>query len=183
MLMYGANNQYKATTLLNQLDTASTDLIIPHMLQNDWSYAAAKQALLYEFGSAQVLTGSRSLTVHDAHIALRSPIKPYKVLYSTLMLVFQDNCSIDGMCGDTFGPANALVKPRPLPTPPIFTEGSGRFAPKANISKVNCYRCNCKGHYANTCTSNTGVHLLPSQDITIQGKAQMESRRDSLTPT
>ncbi|KAJ9072235.1 hypothetical protein DSO57_1029680 [Entomophthora muscae] len=51
MLMYGANNQDKATTLLNQLNAASTDLIIAHMLQNDWSYAAAKQALLYEFGS------------------------------------------------------------------------------------------------------------------------------------
>ncbi|KAJ9060602.1 hypothetical protein DSO57_1029041 [Entomophthora muscae] len=36
MLMYGANNQDKATTLLNQFDAASTDLIIPHMPQNDW---------------------------------------------------------------------------------------------------------------------------------------------------
>ncbi|KAJ9049317.1 hypothetical protein DSO57_1025739 [Entomophthora muscae] len=51
MSMYGANNQDKATTLLNQLDAASTDLIIPHMPHNDWSYATAKQDLLYEFGS------------------------------------------------------------------------------------------------------------------------------------
>ncbi|KAJ9090425.1 hypothetical protein DSO57_1002734 [Entomophthora muscae] len=51
MPMYGANNQDKATTLLNQLDAASTGLIIPHMLQNNRSYAAAKQALLYKFGS------------------------------------------------------------------------------------------------------------------------------------
>ncbi|KAJ9056007.1 hypothetical protein DSO57_1037512 [Entomophthora muscae] len=212
MSMYGANNQDKATTLLNQLDAASTDLIIPHMPQNNWSYAAAKQALLYKFGSiarvteqknkflmiqfqkdksiakfadqfyleAQVLTGSGSLTVHDAHIALRSAVKPYKALYCTLMLAFQDNCSIDGMvqylcqCGDTFGPPNALVKPRPLPTPPARTEGSGRFAPKANMSKVTCHRCNCKGHYANSCTSKTGVHVLPPQDITIQGKDQVE---------
>ncbi|KAJ9077855.1 hypothetical protein DSO57_1012678 [Entomophthora muscae] len=42
MLMYGAKNQDKATTLLNQLEAASTDLIIPHMLQNDRSYAPAK---------------------------------------------------------------------------------------------------------------------------------------------
>ncbi|KAJ9061387.1 hypothetical protein DSO57_1021176 [Entomophthora muscae] len=42
MLMYGTNNQEKATMLLNQLDAASTDLIIPHMLQNNRSYAAAK---------------------------------------------------------------------------------------------------------------------------------------------
>ncbi|KAJ9074931.1 hypothetical protein DSO57_1001404 [Entomophthora muscae] len=129
MLMYGANYQDKATTLLNQLDAASTDLIIPHMPQNDWSYAVAKKALLYKFGSiarvteqknkclmiqfqkdksiaefsdhfyleAQVLTGSGSLTVHDAHIALRSAVKPYEVLYCTLMTVFQDNCSIDSM--------------------------------------------------------------------------------------
>ncbi|KAJ9062903.1 hypothetical protein DSO57_1005705 [Entomophthora muscae] len=128
MLMYGANNQDKVTTLLNQLDAASTDLIIPHMPQNDWSYAAAKQVLLYKFGSiarvteqkneflmiqfqknksianfadqfyleAQVVTGSGSLTVHDAHIALRSAVKPYKALYCTLMPAFQDNCSTDG---------------------------------------------------------------------------------------
>ncbi|KAJ9085841.1 hypothetical protein DSO57_1009949 [Entomophthora muscae] len=129
MSMYGTNNQAKATTLLNQLDASSTDLIIPHMPQNNWSYAVAKQALLYKFGSvarvteqkdkflmiqfqkdksiaefpdqlyleAQVLTGSGSLTVHDVHIALRSAVKPYKALYCTLMPVFQDNCSIDGM--------------------------------------------------------------------------------------
>ncbi|KAJ9062523.1 hypothetical protein DSO57_1009869 [Entomophthora muscae] len=142
MSMYEANNQDKATTLLNQIDAASTDLIIPHMLQNDWSYAAAKQVLGYKFGSiarvteqkneflmiqfqkdksiaefedqfyleVQILTGSGSLTVHDTHIALRSAVKPYEVLYCTLMPVFQDNCSIDGMvqylhqCRDTFGP-------------------------------------------------------------------------------
>ncbi|KAJ9067104.1 hypothetical protein DSO57_1003017 [Entomophthora muscae] len=78
------------------------------------------------------------------------------------MPVFQDNCSIDGMvkylhqCGDTFGPPNALVKPRPLPTPPVCTEGSGCFASKANMSKVTCHCCNCKGHSANSCTSKTG---------------------------
>ncbi|KAJ9067608.1 hypothetical protein DSO57_1037404 [Entomophthora muscae] len=60
MLMYGANNQDKATTLLNQLDAASTNLIIPHMPQNDWSYAAAKQALLYEFGSIARVTEQKN---------------------------------------------------------------------------------------------------------------------------
>ncbi|KAJ9066024.1 hypothetical protein DSO57_1013682 [Entomophthora muscae] len=191
MSMYGANNQDKATTLLNQLEAVSTDLIIPHMLQNKWSYAASKQALLYKFGSiardkfiaefadqfyleVQVFTGSGSITVHDAHIALRSAVKPYEALYFTLMPAFQDKCSIDGMCGDTFGLPNALVKPRTLPTPPACTEGSGRFAPKADISKVTCHHCNCKGHYANSCTSKTGVHVLPPQDITIQGKDQVE---------
>ncbi|KAJ9066055.1 hypothetical protein DSO57_1013497 [Entomophthora muscae] len=209
MSMYGTKNQEKATTLLNQLDTASTNLIIPLMLQNSWSYAAAKQALLYKFGSiarvteqknkflmiqfqkdesiakfadqfyleAQVLTGSGSLTMHDAHIALHSAVKPYKALYCTLMLAFQDNCSINGMvqylcqCGDTFGPPNALAKPRPLPTSPARTEGSGHFSPKADMSKVTCH---CKGHYANSCTSKTGVHVLPPQDITTQGKDQVE---------
>ncbi|KAJ9077519.1 hypothetical protein DSO57_1015921 [Entomophthora muscae] len=46
--------------------------------------------------------------------------------------------------GDTFGPPNASVKPRPLPAPP------------ADMSKVTCHCCNCKGHYANSCTSKTG---------------------------
>ncbi|KAJ9058305.1 hypothetical protein DSO57_1013790 [Entomophthora muscae] len=50
MSMYGANNQDKATTLLNQLDAASTDLIILHMPKHNWAYTAAKSALLYEFG-------------------------------------------------------------------------------------------------------------------------------------
>ncbi|KAJ9062697.1 hypothetical protein DSO57_1008148 [Entomophthora muscae] len=86
---------------------------------------------------AQVLTDFGSLTVHDAHIALCSVVKLYKALYCILMPEFQDNCSIDGMvqylcqCGDTFGPPNALVNPRPLLTPPACTEGSGHFAPKA----------------------------------------------------
>ncbi|KAJ9067352.1 hypothetical protein DSO57_1000264 [Entomophthora muscae] len=45
-----------------------------------------------------------------------------------------------------------------LPTPPVHTEGSGRFDPKADMSKVTCHCCNCKGHYTNSCTSKTG-HL------------------------
>ncbi|KAJ9086004.1 hypothetical protein DSO57_1008519 [Entomophthora muscae] len=65
------------------------------------------------------------------------------------MPAFQDNCSIDGMvqylhqCGDTFGPPNAPVKPRPLPTPPVHTKGSERFAPKANMRP----RTATSGHY------------------------------------
>ncbi|KAJ9072568.1 hypothetical protein DSO57_1026143 [Entomophthora muscae] len=51
MSMYGANNQDKATTLLNQTDTSSIDLIILHMAKHNWLYAAAKNALLYKFRS------------------------------------------------------------------------------------------------------------------------------------
>ncbi|KAJ9061512.1 hypothetical protein DSO57_1019855 [Entomophthora muscae] len=212
--MYRTNNQDKVTTLLNQLDAASTDLIIPHMVQNDWSYAAANQALLYKFGSivrvteqkneflmfqfqkdksiaefadqfyleAQVLTGFGSLTVHDAHIALHSAVKPYEAWYCTLMLAFQDNCSIDGMmqylcqCRDTFGPPNVSVKPRPLPTPPVCTEGSGHFAPKADMSKVTCHCCNLKGHYTNSCTSKKGVHILSLRAL--QSRENLKWSRD-----
>ncbi|KAJ9060246.1 hypothetical protein DSO57_1032909 [Entomophthora muscae] len=60
MSMYRANDQDKATTLLNQLDTTSTDLIIPHMLQNDWFYAATRQALLYKFGSIARVTEQKN---------------------------------------------------------------------------------------------------------------------------
>ncbi|KAJ9065988.1 hypothetical protein DSO57_1014046 [Entomophthora muscae] len=49
MSMYRANNQDKATTLINQLDAASTNLIIPHMPKHNWLYAAAKNMLLYKF--------------------------------------------------------------------------------------------------------------------------------------
>ncbi|KAJ9053497.1 hypothetical protein DSO57_1023666 [Entomophthora muscae] len=56
MSMYGANNQDKATTLLNQLDAASTDLIILYMPKHNWLYAAAKNALLYKFGSIAQIT-------------------------------------------------------------------------------------------------------------------------------
>ncbi|KAJ9067207.1 hypothetical protein DSO57_1001844 [Entomophthora muscae] len=56
MSTYGANNQDKATTLLNQLDAASTDLIILHMPKHNWLYAAAKNTLLYKFGSIAWVT-------------------------------------------------------------------------------------------------------------------------------
>ncbi|KAJ9049682.1 hypothetical protein DSO57_1021941 [Entomophthora muscae] len=155
MSMYETSNQDKAATLLNQLDAASTDLIIPHMPKHNWLYAAAKNVLLYKFVSIaqvtkrkneflmisfrkdetiadfadfadcfyleeQILTGSGSLTVHDAHIVLCAAVKPYKALYQTLMPAFQDNCTLDSMvhylrqCGDTFGPPNAGSKPCPV---------------------------------------------------------------------
>ncbi|KAJ9048022.1 hypothetical protein DSO57_1039122 [Entomophthora muscae] len=183
MSMYGANNQDKATTLLNQLDAASTDLIIPHMPKHNWLYAAAKSALLYEFGSiawvtkrkneflmisfkkdktiadfadrfyleAQILTGSGSLTVHNAHIALRAAVKPYEALYQTLMPAFQDNCTLDGMvrylrqCSDTFGPPNTGPKSRPVPNYPGRLEApanNNKSVPKSDITKVVCHRCN-----------------------------------------
>ncbi|KAJ9053708.1 hypothetical protein DSO57_1021638 [Entomophthora muscae] len=202
MSMYGANNQDKATTLLNQLDAASTDLIIPHMPKHDWSYAVAKNALLYKFGSiarvterkneflmisfrkdktitdfancfylkAQILTSSGSLTVHDAHIALRAEVKPYEALYQTLMPAFQDNCTLDGMvpylrqCGDTFGPPNTGSKPRPVSNYPGRLEApanNNKSPPKPDITKVVCHHCNWKGHYASSCNSKTGIHALP----------------------
>ncbi|KAJ9057616.1 hypothetical protein DSO57_1020877 [Entomophthora muscae] len=109
---------------------------------------------------AQILTGSGSLTVHDAHIALRAAVKPYEALYQTLMLAFQDNCTLDGMlhylrqCGDTFGPPNTGSKPCPVPNLPGRSEAptnNNRFLPKANITKVIFHCCNQKGHYASSC--------------------------------
>ncbi|KAJ9056531.1 hypothetical protein DSO57_1032086 [Entomophthora muscae] len=182
MSMYGANNQDKATTLLNQLDAASTDLIILHMPKHNWLYAAAKNTLLYKFGSiawvterkneflmisfrkdetiadfancfyleAQILTGSGSLTVHDAHIALCAAVKPYKALYQTLMPAFQDNFTLDGMvrylrqCGDTFRPPNTGSKPCPVSSYPGRSEApiNNKSLSKPDITKVICHCCN-----------------------------------------
>ncbi|KAJ9079169.1 hypothetical protein DSO57_1038229 [Entomophthora muscae] len=70
---------------------------------------------------AQILTGSGSLTVHNAHITLRAAVKPYEALYQTLMPAFQDNCTLDGMvhylrqCGDTFGPPTLDQSPAQSP--------------------------------------------------------------------
>ncbi|KAJ9073325.1 hypothetical protein DSO57_1017727 [Entomophthora muscae] len=177
MSMYGANNQDKATTLLNQLDAASTDLIILHMPKHNWLYAAAKNVLLYKFVSiaqvtkrknvflmisfrkdetisdfadcfyleAQILTGSGSLTVHDAYIAFRAAVKPYKALYQTLMPAFLDNFTLDGMVhylcqyGDTFGPPNTRSKPFPVYNYPGRSEApinNNNSPPKPNITKV-----------------------------------------------
>ncbi|KAJ9077804.1 hypothetical protein DSO57_1013229 [Entomophthora muscae] len=202
MSMYGANNQDKATTLLNQLDAASTDLIIPHMPKHNWLYAAAKSVLLYKFGSiarvtkskneflmisfrkdntiadfsncfyleAQILTGSGSLTVHNAHIALRVAVKPYEALYQTLMPALQKNCTLDGMvrylrqCGDTFRPPNTGPNPHPVSNYPGHLEApanNNKSMPKSDITKVVCHCCNQKGHYASICNSKMGIHALP----------------------
>ncbi|KAJ9079805.1 hypothetical protein DSO57_1031735 [Entomophthora muscae] len=215
MSMYRANNQDKATTLLNQLDAASTDLIILHMPKPNWLYAAGKNALLYKFGSiawvterkneflmisfrkdktiadlvdrfyleVQILTGSGSLTVHDAHIALRAAVKPYEAWYQTLMLAFQDNCTLDGMvrylcqCGDTFRPPNTRSKPRPVSNYPGRLEAptnNNKSPSKPDITKVICHRCNQKGHYASSCNSKTGIHTLPPLEPEVQGKVSVE---------
>ncbi|KAJ9050051.1 hypothetical protein DSO57_1018196 [Entomophthora muscae] len=69
---------------------------------------------------AQILTSSGSLTMHDAHIALRVAVKPYKALYQTLMLSFQDNCTLDNIvhyscqCDDAFGTPNLVKAPPSL---------------------------------------------------------------------
>ncbi|KAJ9051832.1 hypothetical protein DSO57_1001079 [Entomophthora muscae] len=215
MSMYGANNQDKATTLLNQLDATSTDLIIPHMPKHNWLYAAAKSALLYKFGSiarvtkrkneflmisfrkdktiadfanrfyleAQILTVSGSLTVHNAHIALRAAVKPYEALYQNLMLAFQDNFTLDGMvrylrqCSNTFGPPNTGPKPCPVSNYPGRLEApanNNKSMPKPDITKVVCHCCNQKGHYASSCSSKTGIHKLPSLESKVQGKVSVE---------
>ncbi|KAJ9075370.1 hypothetical protein DSO57_1036833 [Entomophthora muscae] len=212
MSIYGANDQDKATTLLNQLDAANTDIIILHMPKHNWLYAAAKNVLLYKFGSiarvtkrkneflmisfrkdetitdfadyfyleAQILTGSGSLTVHDAHIALCAAVKPYKALYQTLMPAFQDNCTLDGMvcylrqCGDTFGPPNTGSKPRPVSNYPGRLEAptnNNKSPPKPSITKVICHRCNQKGHYASSCNSKTGIHVLPPWNLKCREKS------------
>ncbi|KAJ9077743.1 hypothetical protein DSO57_1013815 [Entomophthora muscae] len=215
MSMYGANNQDKDTTILNQLDNASTDLIIPHMPKHNWLYAVAKSTLLYEFGSiawvtkrkneflmisfkkdktitdfadcfyleAQILTGSGSLTVHNAHIALRAAVKPYEAFYQTLIPAFQDNCTLEGMvcylrqCSDTFGPPNTGPKPHPVSNYPGRSEApanNNKSMPKPDITKVVCHRCNRKGHYASICNSNTGIHTLPPLESEVQGKVSLE---------
>ncbi|KAJ9071631.1 hypothetical protein DSO57_1035120 [Entomophthora muscae] len=215
MSMYGANNQDKATTLINQLDAASTDLIIPHMPKHNWLYAAAKNVLLYKFGSiawvterkneflmisfrkdktiadfancfyleAQILTGSGSLTVHNTHIALCPAVKPYEALYQTLMLAFQDNCTLDGIvryllqCGDIFGPPNTGSKPCQVSNYPGRLEAptnNNKSPSKPNITKVICCRCNRKGHYASSFNSKTGIHVLSPLEPELQGKVSVE---------
>ncbi|KAJ9084008.1 hypothetical protein DSO57_1028636 [Entomophthora muscae] len=214
MSMYGANNQDKATTLLNQLDAASTDLIIPHMPKHNWLYTAAKNVLFYKFGSitqvtkrkndflmiifrkyktitdfansfyleVQILTGSGLLTVHDAHIALRAAVKPYKALNQTIMPAFQDNCTLDSMvrylrqCGDTFRPPNTGPKPHLVSNYPGRSEApiNNKSPSKPDITKVICHHCNQKGHYASSCNSKTGIHVLPHLEPEVQGKVNVE---------
>ncbi|KAJ9073246.1 hypothetical protein DSO57_1018559 [Entomophthora muscae] len=132
---------------------------------------------------AQILTGSGSLTVHDTHIALCAAVKPYKTLYQTLMLAFQDHCTLDGMvcylrqCCDTFGPPNTVSKPRPVSNYPGRSEAptnNNKSPPKPNITKVICHCCNWKGHYTSSCNSKTGIHVLPPLEPEVQGKVSVE---------
>ncbi|KAJ9055687.1 hypothetical protein DSO57_1001129 [Entomophthora muscae] len=140
---------------------------------------------------AQILTGSGSLTVHDAHIALRTVVKPYEALYQTFMPAFQDNCTLDGMvhylrqCGDTFGTPNTGSKPRPVSNYPGRLEApanNNKSPPKPDITKVVCHRCNQKGHYASSCNSKTGIHALPPLGIQSTGKSQCGVEEELLRP-
>ncbi|KAJ9065354.1 hypothetical protein DSO57_1020465 [Entomophthora muscae] len=132
---------------------------------------------------AQILTSSGSLTVHDAHIALRAAVKPYEALYQTLMPAFQDNCTLDGMvhylrqCGDTFGPPNTGSKPHPVsnfPGRPEAPANNNKSPPKPDITKVVCHCCNQKGHYASSCNSKTGIYKLLPLESEVQGKVSVE---------
>ncbi|KAJ9073734.1 hypothetical protein DSO57_1012955 [Entomophthora muscae] len=131
---------------------------------------------------AQILTGSGSLIVHDAHIALHAAVKPYKGLYQTLMPAFQDNCTLDSMVrylrqgGDTFGPPNTGSKPFPVCNYPGRSEAptNNKSPSKPDITKLICLRCNWKGHYASSCNSKTGIHVLPPLEPEVQGKVSVE---------
>ncbi|KAJ9058223.1 hypothetical protein DSO57_1014659 [Entomophthora muscae] len=140
---------------------------------------------------AQILTGSGSLNVHDAHIAFCTAVKPYKALYQTLMPAFQENCTLDGMvrylrqCGDTFGLPNTESKPCPVSNYPGHLEAptnNSKSPSKPNITKVICHHCNWKGHYASSCNSKTGIHVLPSLEPEVQGKVSVEQMRRPLHP-
>ncbi|KAJ9090116.1 hypothetical protein DSO57_1005853 [Entomophthora muscae] len=132
------------------------------------------------YPEAQILTGSGSLMVHNAHIALRAAVKPHEALYQTLMPALQDNCTLDGMvcylhqCGDTFGPLNTGSKPCPaanFPGRSEATPSNKKLLPKTDITKVACYCCNQKGHYASSCNSKTGIHMLPPWSPTYREKS------------
>ncbi|KAJ9088001.1 hypothetical protein DSO57_1027367 [Entomophthora muscae] len=124
---------------------------------------------------AKIFTGSGSLTVHDAHIALHVAVKSYEVLYCTLMPAFQDNCTLDAWHTHLV-PPNVRTKPcypnfpGRLEVPP----STNKFVPKNDITKVVCHHCNWKGHYASKCNSNTGIHTLPPLESKLQGKVNVE---------
>ncbi|KAJ9088688.1 hypothetical protein DSO57_1020739 [Entomophthora muscae] len=129
---------------------------------------------------AQIFTGSGSLTVNNAHIALHAAVKPYEALYQTLMPAFQDKCTLDSMvrylrqCGDTFGPPNTGSKPRPVSNYPGRSEApinNNKSPSKPNITKVICHHCNQKGHYSSSCNSKTGIHVLPSWNLKCREKS------------
>ena len=51
--MSKASNADKATTVVNCLDTASIELVMPHFTTNHWTFKEAKDAIITEFGNAE----------------------------------------------------------------------------------------------------------------------------------
>ena len=49
--MEGASDYEKASTVINCLDTASLDLVMPHLPRVKWTYLQAKTAITKEFGN------------------------------------------------------------------------------------------------------------------------------------
>ena len=51
--MEGASDYEKASTVINCLDTASIDLVMPHLPSVKWTYLQAKTAITKEFGNSE----------------------------------------------------------------------------------------------------------------------------------
>lgn len=53
--MYGATDIEKASTIINCLDPASIDLVMPHLPQRQWTYQEVRDAIIIEFNNPEAI--------------------------------------------------------------------------------------------------------------------------------
>ncbi|KAJ9051323.1 hypothetical protein DSO57_1005611 [Entomophthora muscae] len=166
------------------MDAASTDQIILHMPEHNWLYAAAKNMLLYKFGSIALVTERKneflmiSFRKNEtiADFADCFYLEAQILTSSGLLTVHDAHIALRAACSDTFGPPNTGSKPCLVSSYPGRSEApiNNKSLSKPDITKVICHHCNQKESYASSCNSKTGIHTLPPLVPEVQGKVNVE---------
>ncbi|KAJ9085028.1 Cleavage and polyadenylation specificity factor subunit 4 [Entomophthora muscae] len=149
----------------------------------DITYQDTRSAILREFGT-QVLLGAGTMVEHNAKLAMKNAVNPYKELYWTMNLFLGQEFTmvqmLDYLCR-LEATHDAPNKESPIYNCPANTNTPAAGSTKTRqtqerqipLTDITCYYCQNKGHYATKCPNGQKVHVVyvPTKD---QGKDQAQ---------